>query len=365
MKTRNLLLIAVIFFSLFQYTNAQITSVANGNWTNPLTWGGTVPTPGSDVIINHTVTLDMDWGYASGSITINGAGALNGNSGMRALALITGGNGTLTVSGSLNIARIALLSGSMTNNGAIQSDSLLNCVTFNNNTGATVNATQFMNNTGANLTNNGTIITTNFLNIYTVTNNNSLSANDFMNCKSFTNAATGTLDVAHDFLNSDSLANPTTFVNNGTVTVGNDWLNTESISGSGKFCIGQNTSNTGLMTGTFDFCDQTGGNLDINTGTIQPTVTYCQYTCSVNINENEIKTEFSIYPNPGNGIFNINATADITKIEVYNIIGKIILSHEINTQNTVIDLKQQPTGIYFYKMYNGSRVLNSGKLIIK
>ena len=365
MKTRNLLLIVVICFSLFQRTNAQITSVANGNWTNPLTWGGTIPTPGSDVIINHTVTLDMDWGYSSGSITINSAGALNGNTGMRALALIAGGNGTLTVSGSLNIARVALFSGSMTNNSTIQSDSLFNCVTFNNNTGATVNAAQFMNSTGGNLTNSGTIISANFLNIYTVTNNNSLSTNDFMNCKNFINAATGTINVTHDFLNSDSLASPKTFVNNGTVTVANDWLNTESVSGAGKFCIGQNTSNTGLMTGTFDFCDQTGGILDISTGTIQPTVTYCQYPCNVNINDADVKPEFSIYPNPGNGIFNVNATTNISKIEVYNIIGKIILTHEINSQNAVIDLKQQVAGIYFYKMYDGSKVLNTGKLIIK
>jgi len=364
MKTKFLLLIILILIGLSHYTNAQITSVANGNWTSPSTWGGVPPTPGNDVIINHTVTLDIDWGYSSGSITINGAGALNGNTNMRALALISGGNGTLVVSGSLNIARLALFSGSITNNGTIQSDSLYNCVTFNNNTGATVTAAQFFNNIGSILTNNGTVTTTNFLNINTATNNNNMSANDFMNCKSFTNAATGTIIINHNFLNSDSLASPAAFTNNGTMRVGNDWLNTEGISGSGKFCILNNTSNTGLMTGNFDFCDQTGGNIDLNTGTIQPTITYCLYPCNLSINDNSSKNEVSVYPNPGKGIFTIT-TVDATTIEVYNIIGAKIYTAKIDTEKTTLDLSSQHNGIYFYKLMSGNRILSAEKLIIE
>ncbi len=365
MKTIRILFISFLCLSISLLTNAQITSVANGNWTSPATWGGIPPTPGTDVIINHAVVLDIDYGYASGSITINGAGALSGNTPSRALALIAGGNGSLTVGGSLSIARLAFFSGSITNNGTITSDSLFNSVTFNNNTGATVNAAQFMNNTGANLTNNGTIATTNFLNIETVTNNNNLTANDFMNCKSFTNAATALIDISYDFLNSDSLASPATFVNNGSVKVGHNWLNTESVSGSGKFCILNNTSNTGLMTGTFDFCDQTGGNIDLNTGTIQPSITYCLYPCDLNTSEAKDLHEISIFPNPNNGFFTVSITIPDTDIEIYNIIGKLVYKNKLSSLNSEINLKEEPQGIYFYKLLKAKDVLYSGKIIIK
>jgi len=365
MKTKQILISFLLCISVSIYTHAQITSVANGNWTSPATWGGVPPTPGADVIINHAVVLDIDYGYASGSITINGAGSLNGNTPARALALIAGGNGTLTVSGGLSIARLAFFSGSITNNGTITSDSLFNSITFNNNTGAVVNAAQLMNNTGANLTNNGTITTTNFLNIETVTNNNMLAASDFMNCKSFTNAATATIDIANDFLNSDSLASPATFVNNGTVNVGNDWLNTESVSGSGKFCILNNTSNTGLMTGTFDFCDQTGGNIDANTGTIQPTITYCQYPCGMSTSEEQKELTASIYPNPNNGFFTVYNNVPDVDIEIFNLIGKQVYKSKLTATNNNIDLRSEAEGIYFYKLLRGNNVLYAGKIIIK
>ncbi len=365
MKTKNLLTILALIMGINALTQAQITSVADGNWTNPTTWGGVPPTPGSDVIINHQVVLDIDYGYTSGSITINGAGSLTGNSNMRALALIVGGMGTLTVHGSLNVARIALMSGSLTNNGTVLRDSLYNAVILNNNTGATINTGQFMNSTGGNLTNNGTINTTNFLNIETATNNNSLTTNDFMNSKNFTNGATGLINVGHDFLNSDSLASPTTFVNNGTVYVGNDWLNTESVSGSGKFCVLNNTSNTGLMTGTFDFCDQTGGDVDANTGTIQPTITWCQYPCDLNSDELSKTLEINLYPNPNNGIFSISANTPVSDIEVFNIIGKVVHKQKLLNTTTHININTQPSGVYFYKVFMGKEVVFSGKLVVR
>jgi len=365
MKTKNLLIIVMLTIGISTLSQAQITSVADGNWTSPATWGGVPPTPGSDVVINHQVVLDMDYGYTSGSIIINGAGSLTGNSNMRALALIIGGMGTLTVHGSLNVARIALMSGSLTNNGTVVSDSLFNAVILNNNTGATINTGQLMNSTGGNLTNNGTINTTNFLNIETATNNNSLTTNDFMNSKSFTNGATGLISVGHDFLNSDSLATPTTFVNNGTVYVGNDWLNTESVSGSGKFCVLNNTSNTGLMTGSFDFCDQTGGNVDINTGTIQPTITWCQFPCDLNSDELSQVMEINLYPNPNNGIFSVSANIQVSDIEIFNIIGKVVHKQKLTNAANVVNLNTQPSGVYFYKVYQGKEAVFSGKLVVK
>ena len=36
-----------------------------------------------------------------------------------------------------------------------------------------------------------------------------------------------------------------------------------------------NTWNNGIMNGDFDFCDQSGGNIDLQEGTVASTITYC------------------------------------------------------------------------------------------
>jgi hypothetical protein len=316
------------------------------------------PTPGSTVIINHTVTLDLDYGYTSGSITINNTGSLIGNSVMRALAI---SGGTLTNNGTLNIPRFALFSGTITNSGTFQSDSLLVQTTLNNNIGS-IYATQFMISTGGNFTNTGNVFSSNFLNIETVSNSGSINSTDFMNSKRFTNSATGVINATNDFLNADSLANPAVFTNNGSVNVTNDWMNTDTINGSGKFCVGHNSSNTGIMLGTFDFCDQTGGDVDLNVGTIAPTITSCVNSCNVKINANKNDNSVKVYPNPNNGIFTVVSNAQASKIQVYNLIGEIVYTAQLSSLQTEIQLINQPKGIYFCKI---SDAKNDSSKIIK
>ena len=62
-----------------------------------------------------------------------------------------------------------------------------------------------------------------------------------------------------------------------------------------------------------------------------------------------IASRLWLYPNPSTGIFNISASANI---EVYNLIGDLILS-ENNT--TSIDLTAAPKGMYYVKL-NGGKI---------
>ena len=349
-------------------TNSQtITSIANGNWSSTSTWGGTPPYPGSTVVINHTVTLDLDYGFATGGITVNSSGALNGNIPMRALAV---SGGTLTVNGTLNIARVALYGGTVTNSGTFQNDSLLDVTSLTNNSGATINATQFMINTGGTLNNNGSVVSTNFLNVSTVTNTGIMTSSDFMNSKTFTNSTTGEI-MAFDFLNSDSLASSAVFTNNGRVTVTHDFsnivVNSALIDGSGKFCIQNNSFNSGTMSGTFDFCDQTGGNVDYNTGTIAGTITNCTFSCATGIDEDLNNLSVNLYPNPSNGIFSINFKNVNTKkiIEIYNVLGERVYSTNLFEEKTEIDLSTEKKGIYFFQLKTEKEIIKTGKIIIE
>lgn len=72
-----------------------------------------------------------------------------------------------------------------------------------------------------------------------------------------------------------------------------------------------------------------------------------------------------IYPNPSNGIFNIQNT-DISKVKsifVYTVLGEIIFTKAITASETTIDISGQPKGVYLYKVWNENTV-NTGKLIV-
>ena len=75
-------------------------------------------------------------------------------------------------------------------------------------------------------------------------------------------------------------------------------------------------------------------------------------------------SSLNVYPNPSNGIINIELdTQNSFSIQVNDIVGKLITQKEINA-NTTLDLQNLDAGIYFINIYNDeeSRVV---KVIIE
>lgn len=63
------------------------------------------------------------------------------------------------------------------------------------------------------------------------------------------------------------------------------------------------------------------------------------------------KNDYNISPNPSKGIFSISSSIEIKSIEVYNVLGKIIISKQkINSSNYNLDLRTKKSGIYFIKI---------------
>lgn len=361
----------ILALTMLQNITFAQTTVANGNWSDPTTWGGMPPIGTGTVVINHTVTLDMDYSHTAGSITIGTNGALNGVSPMRGFALnYPSGTATITINGSMYIARTLLNSGTVTNSGTFQADSLLNYATITNNSSATINATQFMNNTGGSITNNGTISTFNFLNLETISNTGTIGATDMTNSKTLTNSSTGVMSILYNFLNSDTLASPAIFTNDGSVTVGHDFqngINPSTIQGSGRFCVQNNTWNRGTMTGTFDFCDQTGGNLDLNTGSIGSGITYCAFPCGLGIEKLSESISFSVYPNP----FSSQATLhtdylmqDAT-LTIVNCYGQTVEQITNISGNTItLSRENLSNGLYFIRLTETDKTIATDRLVI-
>jgi uncharacterized repeat protein (TIGR03803 family) len=87
-------------------------------------------------------------------------------------------------------------------------------------------------------------------------------------------------------------------------------------------------------------------------------------------NENEV----NVYPNPSEGVFTFQANSQwliaSSKIEVYNVLGKKTYFSIVNGQQLMansqirIDLSNQPSGIYFYRITSmQGDAIGSGKLI--
>jgi Secretion system C-terminal sorting domain/Carboxylesterase family len=73
-------------------------------------------------------------------------------------------------------------------------------------------------------------------------------------------------------------------------------------------------------------------------------------------NVSEMETTMKVYPNPSQGLFTIalNGAETIRLVEVFDIMGKRVLTHNPNASQTVIDLTAFANGIYTLKMTSDS-----------
>lgn len=103
--------------------------------------------------------------------------------------------------------------------------------------------------------------------------------------------------------------------------------------------------------------DNIAGNFPSNTG--------------VNTLSNSISS-ISIYPNPNNGAFTLQAASyqplANSSIEIYNMLGAQVYSNYQMTKssNYQIDLSNQPAGVYLYRVISASgNLLGEGKIVIE
>lgn len=381
----------LVMLPTFVLSQQTITSVQNGNASNPLTWSCTCfPTTNDNIIINHAIVMDVDWAVtASGSITVNSGGSLlqsglrsllvegagseylnYGNSAFNDIAYTNGASGTNTGNFSITRALYFAPGTTYTNSGSLTGmDSLMTEGTFSTtgtcfagnilNTGTFTNgghlAGDSVGNTGS-FTSNGGFM---YFNAFGNTGTFVMSGSGFMDVtQNWFNAGDFTLGAglqiyAHsNFYNGDTLAGSASLHNNGIIEVGNDFYNGYNMDGSGSFCVANYSYNAGPITGTLDFCDNTGMDFDLNFGTIAGTVTFCQSGCFVGIEDVE-SIQISIYPNPSEGVFNLSNSESFSKISVHSLAGQII-EESILVGNS-FDLSHLNSGIYLLK-FSGKNI---------
>jgi len=363
---KKLFTFSIAVFIVSSIAAQTATSVANGNWFSPTTWGGTVPTPGYNVIINHQVTLTSNYGYSSGSITINSSGSLIQDSSPRALAQNGGSfsnagtvtlskmaffSGTISNSSTLNSVDSLYLAINLNNTGIITSNNLYNSASLTNNN--TINGVNFFND--GNLQNNFDIGFTNHFNNAISYNDHNLSFNDYTNAGIFYNNINGFLSISNDCTNGDTINHDAHWYNNGHTDIWNNFTNIDTLDGNtgGTFCVGNLSTNVGVVLGNFDFCSRFSGTFDINSGTISNGITFCAAgeICWGNVNENKTISSINIFPNPVKESLTINlSNFKIKTVEIINILGKTIYLQNVNSNEINISRNNVPSGIYFVKV---------------
>jgi hypothetical protein len=93
------------------------------------------------------------------------------------------------------------------------------------------------------------------------------------------------------------------------------------------------------------------------------------FTLTVNkgtgINETELVST-AIYPNPTTGMVNISSSKAIDNIEVFDVTGKLVLSHRNDNHQKYIelDLSAFGNGIYFIQTHNQNAEKTLNKVVI-
>jgi hypothetical protein len=80
----------------------------------------------------------------------------------------------------------------------------------------------------------------------------------------------------------------------------------------------------------------------------------------------DLSNLISIYPNPNNGILNINLTAELAKnssLEVYDALGKLVVKQILDNELNSINISNLDNGMFTFKVLNNSSTIKIGKLI--
>jgi len=101
-------------------------------------------------------------------------------------------------------------------------------------------------------------------------------------------------------------------------------------------------------------------------GASRQTAEVCVDSTITNTSNINLDFDLLVYPNPSENSFQFNIQNSIigtTTISIYSIVGENILTKEETGNSFEIDLKNYPSGSYFYLLKSGTQILNRGRLI--
>ncbi|MDX2173949.1 MAG: SBBP repeat-containing protein [Bacteroidota bacterium] len=160
-----------------------------------------------------------------------------------------------------------------------------------------------------------------------------------------------------------------------SVSISNS-ITVSAISSSSFICVGQQATLTANGAATYTW--NTGANASSIVVTPTITSTYsvnginasCSGTANVIVNvspctgieENTNAIYFSIFPNPSNGIINVELE-NSSELQIMDVLGKIVLESKLQNGNNSVNIFHLSDGVYYFKIKQGDAM--SIKKIIK
>jgi hypothetical protein len=74
----------------------------------------------------------------------------------------------------------------------------------------------------------------------------------------------------------------------------------------------------------------------------------------------QLENKLSVFPNPSNGIINIQSAYKLKSVNVYNMIGNLVMVRNISSNQAILNIETLTNGVYFLELnsYDGS-VINT------
>ena len=74
----------------------------------------------------------------------------------------------------------------------------------------------------------------------------------------------------------------------------------------------------------------------------------------------QLDNKLSVFPNPSNGIINIQSTYKLNSVNIYNMIGNLVMVRNISSNQAILNIETLTNGVYFLEVisYDGS-VINT------
>ena len=76
------------------------------------------------------------------------------------------------------------------------------------------------------------------------------------------------------------------------------------------------------------------------------------------------KKEFNVYPNPANTYLVVEGE-DVEEVEIYNAMGKKVISTDVNSSSYVIDINSLTSGMYLIRTIDADNNISTKKFIKK
>tara|TARA_Y200000002_G_scaffold382715_1_gene400929 strand:- start:2831 stop:3973 length:1143 start_codon:yes stop_codon:yes gene_type:complete len=70
----------------------------------------------------------------------------------------------------------------------------------------------------------------------------------------------------------------------------------------------------------------------------------------------QLDNKLSVFPNPSNGIINIQSAYKLNSVNIYNMIGNLVMVRNISSNQAILNIETLTNGVYFLELnsYNGS-----------